>query len=129
MKSNVSTIKLNAVQGNVIQEKISLLCNNGFTWREISALTDLPKKLIRLIAKGNYAPNKEETHRLEKIFDDTIERLRIGTERVTENTFPEADFDAEDHVCYKLDVKSVTLYKGTYDDKMIVQIHGIILHS
>lgn len=81
------------------------------------------------IAKGEYFPSKEESDRLCKIIDATIVRLRNSIDENYQTSCPEADFDAEDHICYKLDVKSVTLYKGTDDDKMIVQIHGIILNT
>jgi|GEM_PF-3965577 hypothetical protein len=42
---------------------------------------------------------------------------------------PEQDIDAEDYEYIKLEVKSVTLFKGKDDDKMIVQIHGVKIHD
>jgi hypothetical protein len=128
MKAIVTSEQTYASRSNPVQERINLLSEKGFLWREIAELTGLPKKLIKGIAKSEYFPSLEEGDRLCKIIDETIARLRNSVDGNDQNSCPEADLDAQDHTCYKLDVKSVTLYKGTDDDKMIVQIHGIILN-
>src|SRR5688500_7128445 len=127
MKTLSSNAQAGKHQTNLLKEKISLLGEKGFLWREIAELTGLPKKLIKGLAKGEYIPNDEECARLCKVIDETTTRLRDSIEENNQN--PEQDLYAQDHVCYKLGVKSVTLYKGTDDDKMIIQIHGVRLHD
>lgn len=121
--------RTNARQVNIVKEKISLLSEKGFLWREIAELTDLPKKLIKGIAKGEYLPSEEESDRLSGVIDNAIERLRNSVENSNSGTCPEQDIDAEDYKSFKVDVKSVSIYKGTDDDKMIIQIHGVKLHD
>lgn len=121
--------RTNARQANIVKEKINLLSEKGFLWREIAELTDLPKKLIKRIAKGEYLPGEEESEHLSGVIDGAIQRLRESVENNNSTTCPEQDIDAEDYKSFKVDVKSVTIYKGTDDDKMIIQIHGIKLHD
>lgn len=129
MKTLSWTERTNNRQTNIVKEKISLLSQKGFLWREIAELTDLPKKLIKGIAKGEYIPSEEESDRLSSEIDNAIERLRNSMENNNEPTCPEQDIDAEDYKSFKVEVKSVSIYKGTDDDKMIIQIHGIKLHD
>lgn len=119
----------NVPQANSLKEKISQLSEKGFLWREIAELTDLPKKLIKGIAKGEYFPSEEERERLCSAIDNTIERLRNSVENDNALACAEHDIDAEDYKFFKVSVKDVTIYKGTDDDKMIIQIHGVKLHD
>jgi hypothetical protein len=119
----------NVKQTNFLKERITLLSEKGFLWREIAELTDLPKKLIKGIAKGEYLATDEECVRLCGVIDKTIERLRSTVDANSMNGCPELEIDAEDYEFIKLDVKSVTIFKGTDDDKMIVQIHGVKFHD
>ena len=64
-------------QENPLQQKISLLSEHNFVWKEIAVLTDLPKKLIKGIAKGKFIPSKEESTRLQQILDKTIKKLNL----------------------------------------------------
>lgn len=121
--------RTNVRQTNLLKEKISLLSEKGFIWREIAELTDLPKKLIKGIAKGEYFPSEEESERLCGVIDNTIERLRNSIENNIIPACPEHNIDAENYKPFKVGVKSVTIFKGTDDDKMIIQIHGVKLHD
>lgn len=78
MNENSPSNQATASERNPIQEKISLLSENDFLWKEIAVLTGLPKKLVKGIAKGKYIPNKEECIRLGKKFDEVIAKVRIA---------------------------------------------------
>lgn len=78
MKENLSNNQAIAPGKNPIQEKICLLCENDFVWKEIAVLTGLPKKLVKGIAKGKYIPTSEECIRLGKKFDEAISKVRIS---------------------------------------------------
>jgi hypothetical protein len=78
MKESLSNNHPVVAEKNLIQEKISLLCDNDFLWKEIAVLTGIPKKLVKGIAKGKYIPNKEECIRLGKKFDEVIAKVRIA---------------------------------------------------
>jgi hypothetical protein len=108
-----------------LQSRITLLSEKGFLWREIAELTDLPKKLIKGLAKGEFVLTKEENDRLCTVLDETIDRLKHSVD----SECPEQDIDAEDYEHIKIAVKRVTLFKGFDDDKMIVQIHGNKIHD
>lgn len=110
---------------DLLQSKIVLLNEKGFLWREIAELAGLPKKLVKGLAKGEFVLTDDENERLCQILDDTINRLKQSMVE----TCPEQDIDAEDYEHIKLEVKSVTLFKGKDDDKMIVQIHGVKIHD
>jgi hypothetical protein len=112
-------------QTNTLQERITLLNEMGFLWREIAELADLPKKLVKGLAKGEFVLTEDEDERLCGIFDETINRLKQNVN----NECPEQNIDAEDYEYLKLEVKSITLFKGLGDDKMIVQIHGVKVHD
>ena len=115
---------------NPIQEKISFLNEKNLVWKEIATLTGLPKKLIKGIAKGKFIPTAEESNRLAKKIDDTIERLSISAETYGEDkACPEADLDAEGYECHTIGIKSMSFYKSRDDDRMFFQIHGIKLYD
>lgn len=114
---------------NPIQGRIKMLLDNDFLPHEIAVLTGLRKKLIKAITKGKYIPYGDEQNKLLNLFDEAIVRLNISTVTIYEEPCPEADLDTEDKIMYKLDVTSVSLYKGTDDKNMIIQIHGDILNS
>lgn len=78
MKENISNNQAITAEKTLIQEKISLLCENDFVWKEIAVLTGLPKKLVKGIAKGKYIPTSEECSRLGKKFDEAISKVRIS---------------------------------------------------
>lgn len=108
---------------NPVKGKILTIGNRtGLVWSEIAKVTGINKKIIKAIAKDELIPGTELSAQLCKIFDDTIARLNIE-----QKPCHEADLDGEDYKSYKLDVKSVTIYKETNDDKMILQIHGVVL--
>jgi len=114
---------------NPIQEKICLLTNNGFTWKVVAALTELPKKLIKKIATGKIVPTDEECNWLGKKFDDSIADVGI-TARIYDNEpCPEADLDTEGYECHMIGIKSMSFYKSRDDDKMILQIHGTKIYD
>src|SRR6266498_6059897 len=105
MKENLTNEQATVVEKNPIQEKISFLCENDFLWKEIAVLTDLPKKLLKGIAKGTYIPNVEETNRLVKIFDNTISRLRLNIETNKDEPAPETNLITEGYECHTIALK------------------------
>lgn len=125
MKSIETNQQPPVLKTNTLQERITLLNEKGFLWREIAELADLPKKFVKGLAKGEFVLTEDENERLCGIFDETINRLK----GCMESDCPEQDIDAEDYEYIKLDVTSVTLFKGKDDDKMIVQIHGLKVHD
>lgn len=90
-----------------LQSRIALVSEKGFLWREIAELAGLPKKLVKGLAKGEFVLTEDESERLSKVFDETIDRLKNSTEPEC----PEQDIDAEDYEFMKLEVRSVTLFK------------------
>lgn len=125
MKTLSWTERTNFRQTNALQQRIALLNEKGFIWREIAELTDLPKKLIKGIAKGEYLPNEEESARLYDVLDNTISRLENGAQNNNASPSTEHDIGFEGYRSFKIEVKGVSIYKGTDDDKMIIKIDGV----
>jgi hypothetical protein len=113
-------------QENSLQEKISLLCEHNFVWKEIAVLTGLPKKLIKGIAKGKFIPNEEECARLEQALDKTIKKLKVGTDNETN---PDSIFNLENYDCFKIGIKNISIYKIRDTENLVLQIHGEKLHD
>jgi hypothetical protein len=110
---------------NPIQERLMRFYDANYLPHEIAAITGFKEKDIIAIAKGKYIPYNEDRKEWLQIFDEHIERLNVKAESSDEATIydgpcPEADLDVEGKVQYKLDVTSVSIYKGTDDPKMVI---------
>lgn len=125
MKKNVRTLLEEQLKISPIQERIKLFYIQGFVTKEMAVITGIPKKLIKSIARGNYVPEGEDYNRLLLQFDESLARLNISEE--SEHNESPFDIDTENKTTYKLNVNSVTLYKGTDDKNMILTIHGSVL--
>jgi hypothetical protein len=129
MKKDLSITATDHGTMNPVQTRIKLFYENGYRTKEIALLTSLPKKLIKSISKGECVPEGGDCNRLMLHFDETIARLNINKPMLEPSTADEIDIEIQNDSLtkYKIDVKSVTIYKGTDDNKMIVQIHGITM--
>jgi hypothetical protein len=112
-----------------IQDKINMLLDKDFLVRETALVSIIRDRLLNAVTRGEFVPYWSEVNELVSAFNSTIERLKFSkpiTESINyDDANPEPLFDNMSK--YKLDVKSVTLYKGTDDKNMIVQIQGFIL--
>jgi hypothetical protein len=123
MKENRLNEQLSTSSTNPLQKRISLLSEKGFLWREIAELTRLPKKLIKGIAKGEYAASEEESNRMCKILDETIERLQTNINTDAADIVRESGIDIDNSGWIQLQIKGISIYKGTEDDTMIIKVH------
>jgi hypothetical protein len=129
MKENLPVEQFSSTSGNPLQKRISLLSEKGFLWREIAELAQLPKKLIKGIAKGEYVASDEESNRMCRALDETIDRLQANINTDPVSILDESENDTDNSQWIKLHVKNVSIFKGTDDDKMIIKVHAIKLPS
>jgi hypothetical protein len=108
-------------QENSLQQKISLLSEHNFVWKEIAVLTGLPKKLIKGIAKGKFIPSKEESTRLAQVLDKTIKKLKIDTNNQADH---EPILNLGNYDCFKIGIKEISIYKIRDTENLVLQIHG-----
>lgn len=111
-----------------IQDKINLLLDKDFLAPEIALINTIRDQLLNAVNRGEFVPYWSEVNELVRTFNNSIERLKLRkpiNEPNNDETSPEPLFDNISK--YKLEVTNVTLYKGTDDKNMIVQIHGLIL--
>src|SRR5438552_19197687 len=121
MKENLSNEQKTNFEKKPIQEKIVLLTDFGFVWKEIAMLAKLPKKFIKDIGTGEFLPNDQTSAYLGKELDKLIERFGL----INTSTCPEVDLDITNYELIKLEVKNVSLYKGSDDNQLIIRIHAI----
>lgn len=115
-----------------IREKITLLTNLGFVWKEIAALTDLPKRLIKEFAKGTEIPfvanrplKEEDLKWLENQVDEAIKRLRSCTEQFGNEIDPAPN---SEHVIRKgqtVDIQSFSFYTSKEKNDVLIKLEGI----
>jgi hypothetical protein len=78
MTENLSNIQSFVSEKNLdVRNKICLLCDNDFVWKEIAVLSRLPKKLVKGIAKKKYILSEEECIRFGKHLDEAIAKVNI----------------------------------------------------
>lgn len=119
MEKNLSN-EHNVHATNLVKQKISTLCLNNFLWREIATLTGIPKKLIKGIAKGKYILEEQEATRLQNVFDELLEKLKIDKD----GEINEPSFESSAYTKILLNVKDVVLHKGTDDNSLVLLIKG-----
>lgn len=112
-----------------MQDKINLLLDKDFLAPEIALVNTIRDQLLNAVNRGEFVPYWSEVNELVRTFNSSIERLKfnepINEPTNNEDTSSERLFDSMSK--YKLDVKSVALYKGTDDKNMVVYIYGLIL--
>lgn len=80
MKENIENDQVILNEKNKsVRDKISLLCENDFVWKEIAVLSRLPKELIKGISKGKYILSEEECTRFGRKLDEVISKVKITT--------------------------------------------------
>lgn len=111
-----------------MQDKINLLLDKDFLAPEVALINTIRDQLLNAVNRGEFIPYWSEVNELVRAFNNLIGRLNFSEqidEPNNDETNPEPLYDNMSK--YKLDVTSITLYKGTDDKNMIVQIHGLIL--
>jgi hypothetical protein len=114
-----------------IREKITLLSNLGFVWKEIAALTDIPKRLIKEFANGNIPAvgniniKEEDCKWLENEIDDLLKRLRNCAEELGSKNCPETDAENETRKGHAIDIQCLTLYTIKEKDDIVIKLEGI----
>src|ERR1044072_6907027 len=131
MQENLSNELATSPVNNSIRDKITLLSNAGFVWKEIAALTKIPKKLIKEFAEGKHnsclanSPLKEDDLKwLENQISETIKRLRNGIEALGDEKKPEIDSVIKQGKVYALDIQNLSLYINEAIDDVLIKIQG-----
>lgn len=132
MKENSSNESAISPVNDSIREKITLLTNIGFIWKEIATLTDIPKKMIKelakgkhIVLKGNLTLKEEDYKWLETQIEETIKRLRSCIEALGIEKNPEVNSEAKADMAYILDVQKLSFYINKAIDDVVVKIEGV----
>jgi hypothetical protein len=131
MKENLSNELANTPVTDSIRDKITLLSNAGFVWKEIAALTKIPKRLIKEFAEGKHKPSlansplkENDLKWLENQISETIKRLRNGIEALGDEKKTEIDSDIKQGKVYALDIQNLSLYINEAIDDVLIKIEG-----
>ncbi|MCS3797179.1 hypothetical protein [Niastella sp. OAS944] len=131
MKENSSNELAIAIRDS-IREKITLLTNLGFVWKEIAVLTDLPKRLIKEFAKGTDIPSvansplkEEDLKWLENQVDEAIKRLRSCAEQFGNEIIPENDSERVTRKGHTVDIQSISFYTIKEKNDIVIKLEGI----
>lgn len=115
-----------------IREKITLLSTAGFVWKEIAALTDIPKKVIKKIAKGEHIvlggnlTLKEEDYKwLATQFDESIKRLCNCVETMGIEKSNDINSDTKPSKYYTLDIQKLSFFVKKDIDDLLIRIEGV----
>lgn len=131
MKENLSNELAATPVTDSIRDKITLLSNAGFVWKEIAALTKIPKRLIKEFAEGKHKPSvansplkEDDLKWLENQISETIKRLRNGIEALGDEKKPEIDSVIKQGKVYALDIQNLSFYINEAIDDVLIKIEG-----
>lgn len=114
-----------------IRDKITQLSNLGFVWKEIAALTDIPKRIIKGFAKGNIPTvgnisiKEGDCKWLENEIDELLKRLRNCAEELCSKKYPETDAENQTRKGHAVDIQCITLYTIKERDDIVIKLEGI----